>query len=281
MGSEKKEMGTKNAPGAPSPPNSTSASLLTGVFDVDGRATGHVTRPLFLRINAHSGTIACTDPLRRVGHGDVTPQYCSHFVGAGKVQRFWRGLQDPKAREEHTKIPRPLRPEHLNNPAKHHINNKRAPTSLSQYLVKKHHRFKHVASCKRTDIDRMQRRNPPIPKHSTSHQNPAHGQKSAATTTCPQIGIRTAKKTAADRDSAGDILRQAKLQAAQEILLENPCRALLLTVTSHLQGLLFSPYAPTAPDSDESHGNSDSSDMSEDEKIPTEGKAGAAAKPPL
>ena len=47
MGSEKKEMGAKDAPGAPSAPNSTSASLLTGVFDVDGRATGHVTRPLF------------------------------------------------------------------------------------------------------------------------------------------------------------------------------------------------------------------------------------------
>jgi hypothetical protein len=44
-------------------------------------------------------------------------------VGAGKVQRLGRGLQDPKAREEHTKNPCPLRPEHLNNPAKHHINN--------------------------------------------------------------------------------------------------------------------------------------------------------------
>ena len=110
MISEKKEMGAKNAPGAPSSPNSTSAGLLTGVFDVDGRATGRVTRPLFLRINAHSGAIACTDPLRRVGHGDVTPQHCSHFVGAGKVQRFWRGLQDPKAREEHTNNQCPLRP---------------------------------------------------------------------------------------------------------------------------------------------------------------------------
>ena len=77
------------------------------------------------------------------------------------VQQFWRGLQDPKAREEHTKIPCPLRPDHLNKGPKHHINNKRASTPLSQYLAKKHHRFKHVASCKRTDIDRMQGPPPP------------------------------------------------------------------------------------------------------------------------
>ena len=63
--------------------------------------------------------------------------------------------------------------------------------------------------------------------------------------------------------------------------LENLCRAHLLIETPHLQGLLFRPYAPTAPDSGESHGNSDSSDMSEDDRIPTEGKDGAAAKTPL
>ena len=57
--------------------------------------------------------------------------------------------------------------------------------------------------------------------------------------------------------------------------LENLCHTLLLIVTPHLQGLLFSPYAPAAPDSGESHGDSGSSDeMSEDDKTPTKGKTG-------
>jgi hypothetical protein len=87
---------------------------------------------------------------------------------------------------------------------------------------------------------------------------------------------------AADRGSAGDILRQAKLQAAQEILLENLCRANLLTATPYLQGLLFSPCIPANSDSGESHGES-SDEMSDGEKhkLPKKGKVGTAAKPPL
>ena len=161
-----------------------------------------------------------------------------------------------------------------------------------------------------------------------------------------QEWTKTARKAATERGNAGDILRQAKIQAAQQILLdealkepiyiegaavvndtivrtgppsandpradstslshgsrtqhpynassdgaastvaldalENLCRAHLLMATPHLKGLFFSPYVPTAPDSGETHGNS-SDDMSDDEKekIPTEGKAGAAANIPL
>ena len=161
-----------------------------------------------------------------------------------------------------------------------------------------------------------------------------------------QEWTQTARRAATDRGNAGDILRQAKLQAAQQVLLDEAlaepiyiegaavveeaikrtgppsandpradptslshgnrtqhpynassdgaastaalealeilCRARLLIATSHLQGLLFSPYVPAAPDSEESHGDTNSSDdMSDNDKGPTKGKAGAAAHPPL
>ena len=161
-----------------------------------------------------------------------------------------------------------------------------------------------------------------------------------------QEWTQTARRAATERGNAGDILRQAKIQAAKQVLLdealkepiyiegagvvddtikrtgppsandpradpsslshgsrtqhpynassdgaastaalgalENLCRANLLTATPYLKGLRFSPYVSTASDSGESHGCS-SDDMSDGEKdkIPTEGKVGAAANDPL
>jgi hypothetical protein len=161
----------------------------------------------------------------------------------------------------------------------------------------------------------------------------------------------TARRAASERDNAGEILRQAKLQAAKQVLLdealkepiyiegagvvsdtikrtgppsakdpradptslshgsrtqhpynassdgaasttalealESLCRANLLTATPHLQGLLFGPSIPEAADSGDSHDGSEMDDGEENEmndgvqdKTPTKGKVGAAAKPP-
>jgi hypothetical protein len=161
-----------------------------------------------------------------------------------------------------------------------------------------------------------------------------------------QEWTKTALRAATERDNAGDILRQAKVQAAKQVLLdealrqpiyvegagvvnhtilrkgppsvtdpradptslshdsrtqhpynassdgvastaalealESLCRENLLTATSHLKGLLFSPYISAASHNRKPPGEiPDDMNVDEKDRAPQDGKVGAAAHLPL